>query len=89
MKKRAGIARALMLEADLLFFDEPTAYLRRLDDARYSLNAFNSDCGDVYTVDQLTARDQIGRRDSDHLQEVPAGRSPPRLRRPSRRAVSV
>ena len=27
MKKRAGIARALMLEADLLFFDEPTAGL--------------------------------------------------------------
>jgi phospholipid/cholesterol/gamma-HCH transport system ATP-binding protein len=27
MKKRAGIARALMLEANLLFFDEPTAGL--------------------------------------------------------------
>jgi len=27
MKKRAGIARALMLEASLLFFDEPTAGL--------------------------------------------------------------
>ena len=27
MKKRAGIARALMLEADLLFFDEPSAGL--------------------------------------------------------------
>ena len=27
MKKRAGVARALMLEADLLFFDEPSAGL--------------------------------------------------------------
>jgi phospholipid/cholesterol/gamma-HCH transport system ATP-binding protein len=27
MKKRAGIARALILEADLLFFDEPSAGL--------------------------------------------------------------
>jgi phospholipid/cholesterol/gamma-HCH transport system ATP-binding protein len=27
MKKRAGIARAMMLEADLLFFDEPSAGL--------------------------------------------------------------
>jgi phospholipid/cholesterol/gamma-HCH transport system ATP-binding protein len=27
MKKRAGIARALMLEAELLFFDEPSAGL--------------------------------------------------------------
>jgi len=27
MKKRAGIARALMLEADLMFFDEPSAGL--------------------------------------------------------------
>jgi len=27
MKKRAGVARALVLEADLLFFDEPSAGL--------------------------------------------------------------
>jgi hypothetical protein len=50
-----------LFDSDLLFFGEPTAYLRRLEDAEYRLNAFNADCGDVYTVDREAARKRVGR----------------------------
>src|SRR5262249_40783113 len=49
-----------LFDSDLLFFDEPTAYLRRLEDGQYRLNTFNSDCDDVYAVDREAVRYRIG-----------------------------
>ena len=42
--------RMVLFDSDLLFFDEPTAYLFRLEDGNYRLNAFNADCDSAYTV---------------------------------------
>lgn len=53
--------RMALFDSDLLFFDEPTAYLRRIEDPRYRFNTFNSDCDDVYTVDRLGVRPQVGK----------------------------
>lgn len=52
--------RMALFDSDLLFFGEPSAYLRRLEDAEYRLNAFNADCADVYTVDREAVRGQVG-----------------------------
>ena len=43
--------RMVLFDSDLLFFDEPTAYLSRLEDGNYRLNAFNADCDSAYTID--------------------------------------
>jgi hypothetical protein len=42
--------RMLLFDSDLLFFAEPTAYLRAIENPAYRLNLFNSDFGDAYTV---------------------------------------
>lgn len=43
--------RMLLFDSDLLFFAEPTEYLRRVEDPESKRNAFNSDCGgSAYTV---------------------------------------
>ena len=42
--------RMVLFDSDLLFFDEPAAYLSRLEDGNYRLNAFNADCDSAYTV---------------------------------------
>jgi hypothetical protein len=50
----------LLLDSDLLFFEEPTALLNRIDDPSYRQNTFNADCGHGYTVQPAEVRDQIG-----------------------------
>lgn len=52
--------RMALFDSDLLFFDEPTAYLQRLEDDNYRLNTFNADCDSAYTVDPEAVRVRIG-----------------------------
>lgn len=52
--------RMVLFDSDLLFFDEPTAYLSRLEDGGYQLNAFNADCESAYTVDAEAVRERFG-----------------------------
>lgn len=52
--------RMVLFDSDLLFFDEPTAYLSRLEDVGYQLNAFNADCESAYTVDAEAVRSRFG-----------------------------
>ena len=52
--------RMVLFDSDLLFFDEPTDYLSRLEDGNYRLNAFNADCESAYTVDAEAVRTRLG-----------------------------
>jgi hypothetical protein len=52
--------RMVLFDSDLLFFDAPTAYLSRLEDGNYRLNAFNADCESAYTVDAEAVRVGLG-----------------------------
>jgi hypothetical protein len=52
--------RMAVFDSDLLFFDEPIAYLTRIEDPSYMLNTFNADFGDAYTVDRQAVRTLIG-----------------------------
>jgi hypothetical protein len=52
--------RMVLFDSDLLFFDEPTAYLSRLEDGSYRLNAFNADCDSAYTVDAEAVKARLG-----------------------------
>jgi hypothetical protein len=52
--------RMVLFDSDLLFFDEPTDYLSRLEDGNYQLNAFNADCESAYTVDADAVRTRLG-----------------------------
>src|SRR5262245_57168963 len=52
--------RMVLFDSDLLFFDEPTDYLSRLEDVNYRLNAFNADCDSAYTVDADAVRARLG-----------------------------
>lgn len=52
--------RMAVFDSDLLFFDEPSAYLTRIEDPAYILNTFNADTADAYTVDRQTAQPLIG-----------------------------
>ncbi len=42
--------RMLLMDSDLLFFEEPTALLKALEDPNYRLNLFNPDFDSAYTV---------------------------------------
>ncbi len=52
--------RMAVFDSDLLFFDEPTAYLERIEDSAYGLNSFNADVGEAYAIDRDTVRPLIG-----------------------------
>lgn len=52
--------RMAVFDSDLLFFDEPSAYLMRIEDPTYLLNTFNADTKDAYTVDRDAVRPLIG-----------------------------
>jgi hypothetical protein len=52
--------RMALFDSDLLFFAEPTIYLQRVEDPAYRPNAFNADCGDVYTVEPEEVRARFG-----------------------------
>jgi len=52
--------RMAVFDSDLLFFAEPTAYLARIEDPTYTLNTFNADMADAYTVDRDAVRPLIG-----------------------------
>lgn len=52
--------RMLMLDSDVLFFAEPTALLRRIEDPRYKLNCVNRDVASAYTIEPHVAADRTG-----------------------------
>src|SRR6185312_14095813 len=52
--------RMVLFDSDLLFFDEPAAYLSRLEDGNYRLNAFNADCDSAYTIDAEAVQARFG-----------------------------
>jgi hypothetical protein len=52
--------RMALFDSDLLFFAEPTEYLRRVEDEAYRRNTFNADGGNAYTVEPDQVRDLIG-----------------------------
>jgi hypothetical protein len=52
--------RMAVFDSDLLFFNEPTAYLKRIEDSTYQLNTFITDAGKAYAVDLDAAVPLIG-----------------------------
>ena len=45
-----------LFDSDLLFFSEPTEFLRRVEDPDYTLNTFNEDCADGYAIPEAELR---------------------------------
>jgi hypothetical protein len=52
--------RMALFDSDLLFFTEPVEYLERIEDAEYSLNTFNSDVAEAYTVEREAVEERFG-----------------------------
>lgn len=52
--------RLFLFDSDLLFFQEPTELLRRLEDPDYQLNSVNGDTASAYTVDPAIVREKMG-----------------------------
>ena len=48
--------RMALFDSDLLFFSEPTEYLRRVENPEYALNTFNEDCADGYAIPEAELR---------------------------------
>ena len=52
--------RMLLLDSDILFFQEPTALLQRIEDPAYCCNTVNGDAGSAYTVEPAIVREKCG-----------------------------
>ena len=52
--------RLFLFDSDLLFFQEPTELLRRLEDPSYTLNSVNGDTASAYTVDPAIVKEKMG-----------------------------
>ncbi len=52
--------RMLLLDSDVLFFQEPTELLRRVEDRNYHRNLVNRDIASAYTVDPKVVKAQTG-----------------------------
>jgi hypothetical protein len=52
--------RMLLLDSDVLFFQEPTELLRRIECADYLWNSVNQDVATAYTVDAREVRTRLG-----------------------------
>jgi hypothetical protein len=54
--------RMLLLDSDVLFFDEPNDLLTRIENPNYRLNTVNADVASAYTVDPVEVERQSGVR---------------------------
>jgi hypothetical protein len=52
--------RMLLLDSDVLFFEEPVELLRRIEDPDYALNSVNADLASAYTVDPAEVFARLG-----------------------------
>ncbi|MEO1180564.1 MAG: hypothetical protein AAFX51_06850 [Cyanobacteria bacterium J06636_28] len=52
--------RMLLLDSDILFFEEPTALLNRIENPQYQLNTVNGDTASAFTVDPALVKKQCG-----------------------------
>lgn len=52
--------RMLLLDSDILFFEEPTALLNRIEDPEYQLNTVNGDVVSAFTVDPTIVKTKCG-----------------------------
>jgi hypothetical protein len=52
--------RMLLLDSDVLFFEEPVELLRRIEDPNYCLNCVNADVASAYTVEPANVRARLG-----------------------------
>ena len=52
--------RLLLIDSDVLFFEEPTELLRRIEDPECQKNSVNPDIASAYTVDSKTVSQRFG-----------------------------
>lgn len=52
--------RMLLLDSDVLFYEEPVALLKRIEDNTYQLNTVNGDVDSAYTVEPEVVKAQLG-----------------------------
>ncbi|MEP0918335.1 hypothetical protein NC981_16015 [Leptolyngbya sp. DQ-M1] len=52
--------RMLLLDSDVLFFEEPTELLTRIEDPNYRFNTVNGDVANAYTTNADVVRQQCG-----------------------------
>lgn len=52
--------RMILMDSDILFFEEPRELLRRIEDPAYGKNSVNRDTASAYTVDPAVVRERLG-----------------------------